>query len=39
VVLRSLAALAARLEALELRQNQPMQITADQRGSAKVLEH
>ena len=27
-----LAALAARLEALELRQNQPMQITAEQRG-------
>jgi len=27
-----IAALAARLEALELRQNQPMQITAEQRG-------
>jgi hypothetical protein len=27
-----LAALAARLEALELRQNQPIQITAEQRG-------
>ena len=26
-----LAALAARLEALELRQNQPLQITAEQR--------
>jgi hypothetical protein len=27
-----LAALAARLEALELRQNQPTQITAERRG-------
>jgi hypothetical protein len=27
-----LAELAARLETLELRQNQPMQITAEQRG-------
>jgi hypothetical protein len=27
-----IAALAARLEAVELRQNQPMQITAEQRG-------
>ena len=27
-----IAGLAARLEAVELRQNQPMQITAEQRG-------
>jgi hypothetical protein len=27
-----LAVLAARLEALELRQNQPIQLTAEQRG-------